>query len=116
MDLPDLTSLTVVQLWTYLIAIAAVDVVFNVVLAILGGTFSSAYLLEYLRSHVVLRVFVIGALGAVGHGLPALGFPEIPAATLAATGSLALYVVETVGSLIAASKSFQARNDKGDGA
>jgi predicted tellurium resistance membrane protein TerC len=113
MELPDLTNLTLVQLWTYLIAIAAVDVVFNVVIAILGGTFSSQYLLEYLRSHVVMRVFVIGTLGAVGHGIPAAGIPEIPAATLAATGSLALYVVETVGSLIAASQKFRAQPPEG---
>ena len=89
---------------------------FNVVLAILGRTFSTDYLLEYLRSHIVMRVFVIGALGAIGHGLPKIGIPEIPAASAAATTSLALYVVETVGSLIAASQKFRAKGAGDPGA
>jgi len=99
MELPDLTNLPLSALLTYLILIAAVDVAFNTVLAIARSQFSPAYILEYLRTHILLRVFVIGALGVVGHGIPALEVPAIPAISAATSISLGLYIVETIASL-----------------
>lgn len=99
MELPDFTNLPTSALFTYLLIIAAIDVGWNIALSVVHGNFSAIYVADYIRTHIVLRVFAIGALGAVGHGLPGLGVPEIPAATLAATASLAAYAVETFASL-----------------
>jgi hypothetical protein len=102
MELPDFTNLPLTALFTYLILIAAIDVGFNIIMAIVHGNFSGSYVADFLRTHILLRVFIIGALGILGHGVPALGVPAIPAVSLAATGGLAAYVVETVASLVQA--------------
>jgi hypothetical protein len=99
MELPDLTNLPLTALFTYLLLIAAIDVGFNVVMAFVHGNFSAIYVADFLRTHIVLRVFVIGALGILGHGVEALGVPAIPAVSLAATGGLAAYAIETIASL-----------------
>lgn len=105
MELPDLTNLPLAALFTYLVLIAFVDVAFNVVLAVVHGDFSAIYLADFLRTHILLRVFVIGALGILGHGIPAAGVPAIAAVSLAATGGLGAYIIETIASLIQAIKS-----------
>ena len=97
--MPDFTSLTLTALFTYLLVIAAVDVAFNVVMAVVHGNFSAAYVADFLRTHIVQRVFIIGALGTLGHGVETLGVPAIPAVSLAATAGLAAYFIETVASL-----------------
>lgn len=105
MDLPDLTNLPLAALFSYLVLVAAVDVGFNVVLSIVHGDFSAIYVADFLRTHILLRVFVIGALGILGHGIPAFGVPAIALVSLAATAGLAAYVVETVASLREALRS-----------
>lgn len=102
MELPDLTNIPLIALFTYLILVAALDVGFNVVLSIVHGDFSALYVADFLRTHILLRVFIIGALGVLGHGISALEVPAIPAVSLAATGGLAAYIVETVASLVQA--------------
>ena len=111
MELPDLTNLPITALFTYLLLIAVIDVAFNVVMAFVHGNFSAIYVADFLRTHILLRVFVIGALGILlrvfvigalgilGHGVAALGVPAIPAVSLAATGGLAAYAIETIASL-----------------
>lgn len=98
-DLPDLTNLTLRGLISLLVILAATDVAINSVLAIIRSTFSIAAGLDYLRTHVLLRVFPIAALALVGHGIAALDVPAILAASLAAQASLALYAIETLASL-----------------
>lgn len=100
MELPDLTNLTLVQIGTYALLAAAADTIFNIVLAIVHQNFSAAYVADFIRSHLLLRVTGILLVASFGTGVPALGVPPIPAATLAATGALAAYVAETVWSII----------------
>src|SRR5690348_16754655 len=99
MDIPDLTNLPLVALFTYLLLVAAVDVGFNIVMSFVHGDFDPSYVADFLRTHILLRVFVIGALGVLGHGIPAAGVPAIPSVSLAATVALGFYIVETVASL-----------------
>jgi hypothetical protein len=98
-DPNDFTGLTIVGLTSLTILLAALDTAGSVVAAIIGKRFDSALLLEYLRSHVLLRVFPILALAVLGHGVEQLGVPAVPAADLAAKLSLAAYAIETFASL-----------------
>lgn len=102
MEIPDLTNLPLMTLVTWLVLIAAIDVGFNIVLSVVHGNFSAIYVADFLRTHILMRVFVIGALGTVGHGIPALGVPAIAAASLAASAGLAAYLAETTASLVEA--------------
>lgn len=104
MELPDLTNLTLLQLGTYLVLTAAADVIFNTVLAVVHGNFSAAYVADFVRSHLMLRVTAILLVGAFGAGVPAFNIPAIPAASLAAAAGLAAYIVETIGSIVEAVK------------
>ena len=76
--------------------------IFNTVLAIVHGNFSAAYVADFVRSHLLMRVTAILLVGAFGAGVPALNIPAIPAASLAATAGLAAYVIETIGSIVQA--------------
>lgn len=104
MELPDLTNLTFLQLGTYLVLTAAADVIFNTVLAIVHGDFSAAYVADFIRSHLLLRVTAILLVASFGHGVPALGVPAIPAISLAATAALGAYIAETAWSIVGAVK------------
>jgi hypothetical protein len=97
MELPEI--LTLAQLFFYLFIVAAADTIWNIALAIVHGNFSPAYVADFVRSHLILRVTAIGLIGSLGHGWPAFGIPEIPAASLAATAALAAYVIETIASM-----------------
>lgn len=99
MDIPDFANLPIQSVLALALAIAALDVVTSVIAALIRGTFDSHLLLEYVRTHVLLRAFPILALAVIGHGAESIGIPAIPAAGLAATASLGLYVIETLGSL-----------------
>lgn len=99
MELPDLTNLPITAVVTYALLIAAVDTLGSIALAFKNGKFAVAYLMAYLKDHVLVRVFPILALAAVGHGVEPLGIPAIPAASAVAVASLAGYVLETIGSL-----------------
>ena len=100
MELPDFTNLPLIAVFTLLTLTAALDTGWNVVLAVVHGDFSAEYVADFLRTHVLLRFFPIGALAVFGHGVAALEVPAIPALSLAATGGLAAYVVETGWSMV----------------
>lgn len=99
MTLPDFTNLPLESVFALLVAFAAADLAFSVVIAVVAGNFELPHLLDYLRTHVLVRVFPIFALGVFGHGSELLSLPVIPAAGLAATVSLALYGLEVLGSI-----------------
>jgi len=97
--LPDLTNIPLGSFFLYLVIIAAADVFWNTALAIAHKNFSADYVADFVRTHILLRILAIGIFAAFGHGVPGLGIPEIPAVSLAATGALAAYAVETVWSM-----------------
>jgi hypothetical protein len=99
MTLPDLSALTLKGQLSLLVIFMIVDVLINIVLAIIRGDFALAAVLTYLRTHVLLRVFPILMLILIGHGLPVLEVPPIEVATAAGIASLGLYALETLGSL-----------------
>ena len=96
---PDYLNLALPTFLGLLLLITAFDVVTATVAAIAKSTFSTDYLMTYLRSHVLQRVFVIFAMEVIGKGIPSLGIPAIGAAADFAAVSLGLYVVETIGSI-----------------
>lgn len=99
----DLTNLSLVQLGSTLLLFAALDTGVSVVLAVIRREFSFSYVLDFLRTHVLKVATPILALGVVGHGIE--GFvPAIPAASLAASASLAAYAAVTLSSIY---QSFQ---------
>ena len=99
MEIPDLTNLPVTSIVALALIVAALDVLISSALAVIKNAFDVALMMTYLRTHVLARVFPILALALVGHGVDQLGVPAIPAASLAAGASLALYAIETLGSL-----------------
>ncbi len=99
MDFPDLTNLTFTGFSTLLVLVAALDVGLSSVVALARGVWTADVALTYLRTHVLLRIFPIFALAALGQGIPAFDLPAFPVFDLAAKASLALYGLETVASL-----------------
>ena len=97
--MPDFANLTLLEVVSTLVLITAVDVVTAIVLAIIRGDFSLAYVAVWLQSHTVKRAFPIFALGLVGVGVPGI-VPEIPLAFGAALAGLAAYAGETIKSLM----------------
>lgn len=99
MDIPDIAKLTLEGFFGLLVIIMFFDVATASFIALAKGLFNTAFLMNYLRTHVLLRVYLIFSLAVIGHGVTAVGIPAIGAAADAAVVSLALYVVETIGSL-----------------
>jgi len=102
MQLPDLNSLTLVQVFGLLALVAAFDVLGSMALAVVQGKFSLGAVAIWLQSHVLRRSFPIFALAVIGHGISAGGteiVPAIPPAFALALAGLAAYVLETVASL-----------------
>ena len=95
----DFTDLALTSVVATLLLFGALDTVGSVLIAVVSKTFSGAYLLGFLESHVQKVWFPIFALALAGTGIPALNIPPIPAASLAATGALAAYAVTTLASL-----------------
>lgn len=99
MSIPDLTNLSLSSFLGLLLLVAAFDVVTAYVVSAAKGTFSLGAVAIYLQSHVLLRVFPIFATAVLGHGIPQLGIPAIPAASLAAVAFATTYILETVASI-----------------
>jgi len=99
MTLPDLTGLPLEAVVSLAMIFAFADTAVSVVIAIANKNFKADYLADFLRSHVLLRVFPIIALALIGVGIPALSVPAIPEASLAATVALGLYGIEVLGSI-----------------
>lgn len=99
MDLPDLTALGLGEFLGLLLLVAAFDVIAAWVAAITQGVFSLGAVAIYIQSHVLKRVFPIFAMAVLGHGIPQLGIPELPIASIAAVAFLGTYVLETIASI-----------------
>lgn len=95
----NFADLSLTGLFTYLLLLTFVDVGVNVLLSVKNGNFSGIYVADFIRTHILLRVFAIGSLGVLGHGVPAFDVPAIPIVSVAATVALAAYAIETVASL-----------------
>ena len=102
MTLPDLSSLTFAQVATLALILAVADTIWNIVTALAAKTFSAAAVAQFLETHVLLRIVPILLLAGLGSGL--FGLPTISAFFDASIAALGAYLVETVGSLIAASQ------------
>lgn len=99
MTLPDLTNLTLVQVFGLLGLIALCDVATAIVASITQGKFSLGAVAVWLQSHTLKRAFPIFALAVIGHGIPALDVPPIGPAYLVALAGLGAYILETVASI-----------------
>lgn len=99
MDLPDLTALTLLQVFGLLAVIVAFDVLGSIAAAIVQGKFSLGAVAIWVQSHVLRRAFPIFALAVIGHGIPSLDIPAIGPASALAVAGLAAYILETVASL-----------------
>lgn len=99
MELPDLQSLTLVQVISTLLFFAFIDTASSMLIAASNGNFSSAYALDFLRTHILKVGVPIVLLAIVGTGVPQAGIPAIPAAFAAALASLLVYIGVTVASI-----------------
>jgi hypothetical protein len=94
----DLTQITLGQFIIVLGSVAIVDVGVGILAAITAGTFSPAHVADFIKTHVLYRVFPIASLAFLS-----LSVPEVSEGTsmlwIMACGSLAAYLVETVGSV-----------------
>lgn len=99
MELPDLTNLTLVQVFGLGALIALIDVLGAYLLAATHGDFSLSVVAVWLQSHVLKRIFPIFSLAVIGHGIPALDIPPIGPAYIAAIAGLVAYTGETIKSI-----------------
>jgi hypothetical protein len=103
MVLPDLSTLTIVQVFTLAIVIAVIDFGLGVITAVGKGTFNLGLISTWVESHGVHRLIPILIFLAIGHGLDPVLAP-IPAAFAAGLAFLATYALETLSSI---QQSFQ---------
>jgi hypothetical protein len=99
MELPDFTNLPLLGLVSTFLFFAALDTVVAYVIALTNGTFTSAYALDFLRTHILKIGTPILGLAVVGHGIPALSIPAIPPAGAAAAAALTVYALTTIVSI-----------------
>ena len=95
----DYTGLPLSAVVATLIFFAVIDTVAAYAVALMNKTFSAAYALDFLRTHILKIGAPIFLLAVIGRGIPEAGIPAIPAAALAATGSLLVYALATVASV-----------------
>lgn len=106
MDL-DFNNLTLVQIVIALFAIASLDWVAGVGVAVKNGTFNVDYVANFLSSHILARVIPLSFAAAVGKGIPQVGLEPILAIWAIFLLGAATYVAETVSSI---AKNIGARN------
>jgi len=99
MELPDFTNLPLPELVATLLFFAVLDTGVAYVVAIMNGNFTSAYALDFIRTHILKIGTPILGLALVGHGIPAVGVPPIPPAGVAAAAALAVYALTTIVSI-----------------
>ena len=92
-------NLSLKAVFAYLVIVALADTVGNVLLSFKNGNFDPSYVADFVRTHIVLRVFAIGFLAILGNGVPFLEMPTIPIVLDGAQVALGAYLVETVASL-----------------
>ncbi len=93
--LPDFTGLDVTTVITIAAALAGVDTIWNILTALARGQFDATKVIQFVQTHVLLKVFPIAAGALLG------GYTHIGAVSLLATGALAAYFVDTIASLYA---------------
>jgi hypothetical protein len=98
-------NLSLKAIFAYCVLLALGDTFFNVLLSFKNGNFSAIYVADFIRTHIVLRVFAIGFLAILGNGVPVLEMPAIPIVTDTATLALGAYLIETIASLREGTKS-----------
>jgi len=98
-EIPDLTNLNLVQVISTLLFFAAIDTLAAYAVALINKTFTAAYALDFLRTHILKVGVPITLFALAGNGIPGLGIPPVPAASLVATGSLAVYAAVTLVSI-----------------
>jgi hypothetical protein len=99
MELPDFTNLPLLGLISTFLFFAALDTVVAYVIALTNNTFTSAYALDFLRTHILKIGTPILGLAVVGHGIAALSIPAIPPAGAAAAAALTVYALTTIVSI-----------------
>jgi hypothetical protein len=99
MELPDFTNLPLLGLVSTFLFFAALDTIVAYVVALTNNTFTSAYALDFLRTHILKIGTPILGLAVVGHGIPALAIPAIPPAGAAAAAALTVYALTTIVSI-----------------
>jgi hypothetical protein len=99
MTLPDFSNLPLLGVISTFLFFAALDTIVAYVVAFTNGNFTSAYALDYLRTHIIKIGTPILGLAIVGHGVEALSIPAIPPAGAAAAASLAVYALTTIVSI-----------------
>lgn len=99
MELPDFTNLPLLGVISTFLFFATLDTIVAVVVSTVNDNFQSAYVLDYLRTHILKIGTPILGLAIVGHGIPALSIPAIPPAGAAAAASLAVYALTTIVSI-----------------
>jgi len=95
----DFTGLPLTAVIATLLFFAVLDTAAAYVVALMNGNFTAAYALDFLRTHVLKVGTPIALLAIIGEGVPQAGIPPIPAAALAASGSLAIYALATIASI-----------------
>jgi hypothetical protein len=91
----DLSNITLYQLLLVTLAVAALDTLSGIFGAIQHGTFTLDLVAEYLKSHVLERVFPIIGLALLSQTIPGAG-ASIWAIALVGLGT---YIAETVASV-----------------
>jgi hypothetical protein len=99
MEIPDFTNLNLTAVISTLLFFAAIDTASAWVIALMNGNFTSAYALDFLRTHILKIGTPIALLAIVGHGVPPLGVPAVAPAGIAATAALAVYALTTIVSI-----------------
>lgn len=82
------------------LVVCLVDFLLGVAAAFRDGTFALDAVAAFLRKHVAGRVFPIWVLLFVGHFTAEIKFGDVPILLSVGIGAAALYVAETVGSIM----------------
>jgi hypothetical protein len=99
MEIPDLTNLPLTAVIATLIFFAAIDTLVAYGVAVMNGNFVAAYALDFLRTHILKVGAPIVLMALIGHGFEAAGIPAIPAAGVAASVSLGIYILTVLASV-----------------
>lgn len=98
-DIPEITLITLKGLIALTIIVGLFDTAFAMIAAVAQHVFDWRYAVDWLIDHGQIWLAIIG-LGILGTGIAALEVPPIHVAYLAAQAGLALYVGNTIKSMI----------------
>lgn len=98
-DIPEIALITLKGLISLTIIVGLIDTVFAMIAAVQQHVFDWQYSVAWLIDHGKVWLAII-ALGVLGTGIRGLDVPPIHVAYLAAQAGLALYVGNTIKSMI----------------